>query len=214
MPSLVDLHAYVRMLAQAMSNLNYGTEDTPPVVGSLSQDSADHFSVTCNGGSKLFDISSDGEENIKVNFYYQSKPTETQSTHRYWIAEKIPKFLEKKYICGLKVPFFKKFEERASDEDQQDEFQCISLDALINDFKGDVRRDTNMITEKLQMINEGIEQKIVHANKQIEKLNLAKSKIREVTAESAKWIDLLRGLDEKLSDIQAKSPPSVGSESY
>ena len=64
------------------------------------------------------------------------------------------------------------------------------------------------------MINEGIEQKIIHANKQIEKLNLAKSKIREVTAESAKLIDLLRGLDEKLSDIQAKSPPSVGSESY
>ena len=200
MPGIIALHAYVGKLAQAMANSFYDAEDTPPVVENLSE-SMDHFSVTCNGGSKLFDISLEGE-NIKVDFYDQSKITKTISANVDNVATRIVQFLEKKYICGLKVPSF-------GEPDAKQPFTCTPLDAIIYEFKWNARKDTENIMEKLQRINEGIEQKITHAGEQIEKLKIAKSKILEVTTESGKLINLLRELDEKLSAIKAKSPPDV-----
>jgi len=200
MPGIIALHAYVGKLAQAMANSFYDAEDTPPVVENLSG-TMDHFSVTCNGGSKLFDISLEGE-NIKVDFYDQSKITKTISANVDNVATRIVQFLEKKYICGLKVPSF-------GEPDAKQPFTCTPLDAIIYEFKWNARKDTENIMEKLQRINEGIEQKITHAGEQIEKLKIAKSKILEVTTESGKLINLLRELDEKLSAIKAKSPPDV-----
>jgi len=200
MPGIIALHAYVGKLAQAMANSFYDAEDTPPVVENLSE-SMEHFSVTCNGGSKLFDISLEGE-NIKVDFYDQSKITKTISANVDNVATRIVQFLEKKYICGLKVPSF-------GEPDAKQPFTCTPLDAIIYEFKWNARKDTENIMEKLQRINEGIEQKITHAGEQIEKLKIAKSKILEVTTESGKLINLLRELDEKLSAIKAKSPPDV-----
>ena len=201
MPGIIALHAYVGKLAQAMANSFYDAEDTPPVVENLSE-SMEHFSVTCNGGSKLFDVSSDNGENVKVEFYHPSKQTETISTNILHVATRIVQFLEKKYICGLKVPSF-------GECDSKQPFTCIPLDTIIHDFKWDATKNTEKIIERLQRINEGIDQKITHASEQIKKLNIAKSKILEVTTESGKLIALLRELDEKLSAIKAKSPPDV-----
>ena len=208
MPSLDLLHEYVGRLAQAMESLI--SEDTPPVVESMSPE---HFSVTYNGRSKLFDVFFTQSENddVNVEFYHRATPIleAKPTTNEYWAADRIVKFLERKYICVLKVPDFEIFNIPSPYERQQLEFRCVSIDSFINRFMGDAESNSQKTTQRLQQIDEGIDQKIRDAKKQIENLESVKSKIREFTTQSARLIEVLKALDQKLSDIRATSPPDV-----